>query len=85
MAAANPERDIQNVVMILKIFTKNVNEEVTLFYNSYVKYFSVEQVPPIQTFTDPEDKPTVVRVNRLQAIEYLKRKHSLYTNQELGI
>lgn len=83
--SSNPDREIQNIVMMLRIFTKNTNDEIALFYESYIRYFSIDQVPPVQTFTDSQDKPTMVRVNRLQAIDYLKHRHSLYTNKELGI
>lgn len=74
-------KDIQGAAAMLEMLHKKKSENVMLFFQDWKYRFSAVRVPPIRMFPSPE-KPQVVLVNRIRAIEYLKSRYNFYSREE---
>ena len=69
----------QEAYNILCLLNKQTSEVVTLFKSDWESIFSSTAVPPVQVF---KSEDTIVRINRLKAMEYLKNTYNFYSREE---
>jgi len=67
---------------LLMSFESSEDPNVTVFYETYQTFFSPAKVKPVAQY-DVNGVPTIVILNRKQAIEYLKEVHEFYTKDQL--
>lgn len=73
-------REAQEAYNLLKVLGKQKAPIVTIFKSLWQQSFSCIEVPSLQVFG--EDKDAIVRIDRLQAMEYLKNRFNFYTHEE---
>lgn len=73
------DRETQEVYNLLCMLSKQKQEFVTFFRSEWESIFSAGQVPPTQIFSGDQ---SIVRVNRIKAIEFIKEKYGFYTKEE---
>jgi hypothetical protein len=69
----------QEAYNILCLLNRQQSEVVTLFKSDWESIFSSTAVPPVQVFRGED---SIVRVNRVKAMEYLKNTYNFYTKEE---
>lgn len=69
--------------MVLASLSSQKSDTVVLSYTDYRIIFSIVQVPAIETLCNSEGKRMLVKVNKQQAIEYIKKKHNFLDRKEL--
>lgn len=69
--------------MVLASLSSQKTDTVVLSYTDYRIIFSIVQVPAIETLCNSEGVPKLVKVNRQQAINYIKMKHNFLDRKEL--
>jgi hypothetical protein len=74
-----PNRETQEVYNLLCMLSKQKQEVVTFFKTEWEAIFSAGQVPPTQIFNGDH---SIVRVDRLKAIAFIKEKYNFYTKEE---
>jgi hypothetical protein len=72
-------RETQEVYNILCMLSKQKQEFVTFFRSEWESIFSAGHVPPVQVFSGDQ---SIVRVDRVKAIEFIKDKYGFYTKEE---
>lgn len=68
---------------LLKSLSKQKKDVVPVWYDTYRSCFSKLHVPILDQFDDTKGNPTIVHINKEQAIKYLKEKYNFYTTEEL--
>lgn len=68
---------------ILNILARSTEVNVPLIYRNYRERFNTKAVPPVDFAKDKNNKISMVWINRLQALEWLKKNHNFLTVDEL--
>jgi hypothetical protein len=69
---------------LLRSLSSQKNEIVPLFYETYRAFFVPSKLRPL-TVIEMNGKPQLVKINRLEAIEYLKKVYQFYDRNELSV
>lgn len=69
---------IRTIISILNMMNNSPNDTVGLFKTAYLKYFDVNQVPPVSIHADK-----IIYINKEKATTYLKQKYNLIPTEEL--
>lgn len=67
---------------LLRSLSSQENEIVPMFYETYRAFFVPTKLRPVSTI-ETNGKPQLVKVNRQEAIDYLKKTYQFYDRTEL--
>jgi hypothetical protein len=73
-------KECQEAHTLLVYLSNQKSELVTFFRGYWEDNFSVIQVPPVAVYSSNE---SIVRVNRMKCIQFLKDRYNFYNKEEL--
>jgi len=68
---------------ILNILNRSKEELIPLIYETYRTRFNTSKVPPVKVARNKKEQITMVWVDRLVALEWLKNNHEFLNKKEL--
>jgi len=84
------DQEIQVVASLLRLLGSRKTPTMSFFYQDWMNRFSKHKVPAKQIISAPSDaadpstnRPVIVIVDRLQAIEFLKKRYNFYSRTEM--
>lgn len=68
---------------ILNILNRSKDDIIPLMYETYRTRFNTSKVPPVKVARNKKEQVTMVWIDRLVALNWLKTNHEFLTREEL--